>query len=70
MDSILVFLALYAVLVITDLIPVIRSGKKKEMVFSFIVYAGTLFLNILLTLNLKIPSLYELLKSRLPSIFS
>lgn len=68
MDSVLIFLFLYAILLLADLIPTIRKKKKKALYFYIPVFLLTLVINLMQSFGFQFPTL-DILISQCLSIF-
>lgn len=68
LDSILVFIVLYAILLFADLIPLIKNKDKKALYLSIPVYLITLTANFLVSLNLINLNLSQIITRIISSI--
>ncbi|WP_312693741.1 hypothetical protein [Caproiciproducens sp.] len=69
MDSMIVFIFLYAVLICTDLIPLIKEKDKKVLFFSVPVYLLTLTVNIMQSFGFNLSNPNNVIKQIITSIF-
>ena len=69
MDSMIVFIFLYAILICTDLIPLIKKKDKKVLFFSVPVYLLTLTVNIMQSFGFNLFNPNNIIKQVITSIF-
>ncbi|MDF1495293.1 hypothetical protein [Caproiciproducens sp. CPB-2] len=69
MSSMIVFLILYAILIVFDLIPVLKKRDKKALWFSIPVYLITLTANIMLSFSADITGSNKIISQIISSIF-
>ena len=69
MDSMIVFIFLYAILICIDLIPVIKKKDKKVLFFSVPVYLLTLTINIMQSFGFNLFNPNNAIKQIITSIF-
>ncbi len=69
MSSMVVFLILYAILIVFDLIPVFKKKDKKAAWFTVPVYLITLTVNIMMSFGVDITSPNKIISQIISSIF-
>ncbi len=69
MSSMIVFLVLYAILIVFDLIPVFKKKDKKALWFSVPVYLITLTVNIMTSFGVDMMSPNKIISQIISSIF-
>lgn len=62
MDTILIFLFFYAIVLFVDLIPLIRKKEKKSLYLSIPVFLLTLAVNVMAGLGFQFPTLDLIIK--------
>lgn len=68
MVEIVIFAITYAVIVITDLVPVYREKKRKTVIFCTVFFAFALLLQILVSAGVELPSPVPLIESAVRGI--
>jgi hypothetical protein len=68
LTEIIAFLLLYAALFFTDLVPVYKAKKKKEIIVCTGIFAIACLLQFLIIFNVKLPRYADLMESLLKSM--